>query len=98
MGLLAGETSMLLLSAFYLVIDVWKLRRWSFFFRVIGLNSITIYLAVKMIYFDHTSRFLFSGLSGWCGSCGPAVLIAGTLALEWVFLWALYKKKIFLKV
>ncbi|MCK4564701.1 MAG: DUF5009 domain-containing protein [Verrucomicrobia bacterium] len=97
-NLLAGGTSMLLLSAFYLVIDLWKLRRWSFFFRVIGLNSITIYLAVKMIHFNYTSRFLFSGISGWCGSCGPAVLIAGTLALEWVFLWALYKKKIFLKV
>jgi len=52
LGLLAGETSMLPLSAFYLVVDVWKLRRWSFFFRVIGLNSITIYLAVKMSHFQ----------------------------------------------
>jgi len=75
LGLLAGETSMLLLSAFYLVVDVLTLHRWSFFFRVIGLNPITIYLAVKMSHFNYTSRFFFSGRSGWCGSYGPPFLL-----------------------
>lgn len=97
-NLIAGGISMMLLSAFYLVIDIWKFQQWSFFFRIIGLNSITIYMATKMIDFGHTSRFLFSGVAGWFDSYGSAIIIIGVLALEWLFLWGLYKKKIFLKV
>src|SRR4030095_12649423 len=32
--------SLFFLSVFYLVIDVWKLRRWAIIFTVIGANSI----------------------------------------------------------
>lgn len=97
-NLISGGLSMLLLALFYLVIDVWKIRRWSFFFHVIGLNSITIYLAARMIHFGHTSSFLFSGTAKLFGAYEPVILTAGIIALEWGLLWVLYKKKIFLKV
>ncbi len=73
----AAGLSFILLALFYLVIDVWGLRRWSFFFRVIGLNSITIYLGTRMIDFDHTSQFLFGGLARLSGTAGVLVLEAG---------------------
>lgn len=94
----AAGLSFILLALFYLVVDVWRLRKWTFFFRVIGMNSITIYLGTRMIDFDYTSKFWFGGLAGLAGSAGPLVLLAGTIAVEWLVLYFLYKKSIFLRV
>ena len=94
-----GGLSLLLFSLFYLVIDVWGYHKWSFFFVVIGMNSITIYMAQRMINFRYTSDFLFKGVvncfpetwTPFLGSC--AYVLIG-----WIFLYFLYRKKIFLKV
>ena len=50
---------MLLFALFYYLIDVRHCHRWTLFFRVIGMNSITIYLAQRFIDFDYTAG-LFS--------------------------------------
>ena len=94
----AAGLSFLLLALFYLVVDVWKVRKGTFFFRVIGLNSITIYLGKRLVDFSFSSGFLFGGLAGLAGRFQPVVIIVGTIAVEWVFLYFLYKKKIFLRV
>jgi predicted acyltransferase len=98
-NLLAGGISLLLLSFFYLIVDIWEYRRWSFFFRVIGMNSITIYIGARIIDFGHVSKFFFGGLSRISGEdWGQVIFWIGFLAAEWVFLWWLYKRKIFLRV
>jgi len=94
----AAGLSAILLALFYLVIDVWGLRKWSFAFRVIGLNSITIYLGSRMIDFDYTSKFLFGGLARLSGAAGVLVLEAGVIAVEWLALDFLYRQKVFLRV
>ncbi len=94
----AAGLSFLLLALFYLVVDVWKLRKGTFVLRVIGLNSITIYLGKRLIDFAYSSDFLFGGLAGRAGAFQPVVLVIGVLVVEWVFLYFLYKKKIFLRV
>jgi len=94
----AAGISFLLLALFYLVVDVWKSRKWTFFFRIIGLNSITIYLGKRLIDFPFSSKFLFGGLASLSGRFEPVVLIIGTIVIEWVFLFYLYKKNIFLRV
>ncbi len=58
-----GGLSYLLLALFYLVIDVWRFRWWCYFFVVIGMNSITIYLAQRIIGFDKANEFFFAGLA-----------------------------------
>ena len=90
----------LLLSFFYWTIDVrgW-LRGFGAFFAVIGMNSVLIYMAGKFINFDFTARALFGGVAnalpaGW----GALLLAIGVLAVEWLFLWFLKEKKVFLKV
>ena len=90
--------SAILLAFFYLVIDVWKVRKWSFALRVIGLNSITIYLGTRMVDFGYTGKFLFGGLARLAGEAGVLVLLAGTIAVEWLVLYFLYKKNVFLRV
>jgi predicted acyltransferase len=97
-NLLAGGISFLLLALFYMVVDVWKWRKWAFFFRIIGLNSITIYLGVRIIDFYHTSGFFFGGLARISGDWGHFFTMTGVLLFEWLFLYFLYKKKIFLRV
>jgi len=94
-----AASSLLLMALFYLVIDVWKFSRWAFFFIVIGMNPITIYMATGMIDFWHTSEYFFGGIArasgeGW----NNVVLVTGMVLIEWLFLYFLYRKKIFLKV
>ena len=94
-----GGLSLLLFSLFYLIIDVWGYRKWSFFFTVIGMNSITIYMAQRMIRFSYTSDFLFKGMINWVPESWASFLGGCTyVAVCWVFLYFLYRKKIFLKV
>ncbi len=97
-NMLTGGISLLLLSLFYLIVDVWGFQKWTFFFRIIGLNSITIYMASVMINFSATSEFLFGGFAGLFGDYESIVLILGLIFIEWLFLYFLYKKRIFLKV
>jgi predicted acyltransferase len=96
--ILTAGISLLLLALFYLLVDVWKGEKWSFALRVIGMNSITIYLAKRMIDFWYTSEFLFKGFAGLFGEFSLVILYMGLLVVEWLFLYFLYKKRIFLRV
>ncbi len=95
----AGGLSLLLFSLFYLVIDVWGHRKWAFFFTVIGMNSITIYMLLRMVNVRYTSDYLFKGMINWFpDSWMPFLGSCAYLAVGWAFLYFLYKQKIFLKV
>jgi predicted acyltransferase len=94
-----GGLSLLLFSVFYLIIDVWNLRKWAFFFVVIGVNPITIYLANRIINFGHASTFFFGGfIKLFPESWAPLIDGIAITTVGWVFLYFLYKKKLFLKV
>ncbi|MDR1779158.1 MAG: DUF5009 domain-containing protein [Tannerella sp.] len=91
--------SLVVFALFYYIIDVKGSSRWSFFFRVVGMNSITIYLAQSIIGFNHANNFIFKGIADKLPEAwGHLVLAAGYFAICWLFLYFLYKKKVFLKV
>jgi predicted acyltransferase len=95
----AGGLSLLLLTLFYWVIDVLKFKKWSFFFTVIGLNSITIYMAQKIVDFSHISDFLGKGtVLLFPQTLQPLIHSIFYLIIIWSFLYILYRKAIFLKV
>ena len=97
--LAAGAYSYLMLAVFYWIIDVRGWRGWTFFFRVIGMNSITIYIMMRFIPFPSISKFFFTGVAGLGNAHWSAlVLLLGQVALEWLVLWHLYRKGTFLKV
>ena len=86
-------------ALFYYLIDVRGWKRWTLFFRVIGLNSITIYLAQRIIPFGRISDFFLGGAASKCPEAVAAVVNgAGYVAVCWLFLYFLYKKNTFLKV
>jgi predicted acyltransferase len=94
-----GGLSLLLFSVFYLIIDVWGYKKWAFFFVVIGLNPITIYLTGRIVNFGAASQFLFGGLTSVMpATWTPLIEGIGITAIGWIFLYILYKKKIFLKI
>lgn len=94
-----GGLSLLLFSIFYLIIDVLKFKKWAFFFVVIGMNPITIYLTERIINFRSANRFFFGGFSAILPEAwAPLIDGIGITAIAWVFLYILYKKKVFLKV
>lgn len=98
--LTAGGWSLILLSIFYLVIDVWGFKKWTFPFVVIGLNSITIYmLNAGIINFEEMGKFFFGGLASPFSEAGQAVILSiGAILCMWTVLYILYRNKIFLKV
>ncbi|HWK06214.1 MAG TPA: DUF5009 domain-containing protein [Puia sp.] len=98
--LYAGGWSMLLLSVFYLVIDVAGWKKWAFPFMIIGANSIVIYIASEgMIDFGHTADFVFGGLVHLSPAVWQPVWSAVSLTfVQLVFLYFLYRNKLFLKV
>lgn len=98
-ALQAGGISLLLLSVFYYIIDVLGYRKWAFFFRVIGMNSILIYMSAVFIHWSFTANASLGWISQWTGKpFDIAITILCIIAVKWVFLYVMYKKKIFLKV
>ncbi|MDD4515275.1 DUF5009 domain-containing protein [Massilibacteroides sp.] len=95
---LAGY-SLILFALFYYIIDVKGYNRYSLFFRVVGLNSITIYLAQKIVDFNKISEFFLGGVINHVPEgVGAVIGNAGYFTVCWFFLYFLYKQKIFLKV
>jgi predicted acyltransferase len=89
----SGGWSLMLLGLFYLVIDVWGLKGWAFPLVVIGVNPITIYLAVRFIDFGWIAENVFRH-----APIHPVLLHECGLLLAWLLLYAMYRNKIFMRV
>jgi len=89
--------SLLLMALFYWIIDVKGYKKWTFFLVVIGMNAITIWVGQRFIDFKFTSDAVFLGVSKYFGILQPIFLALCLLMVKWLFLWFLYRKKIFLK-
>ena len=88
---------MLLLALFYWIIDVRGYKKWAFFFVVIGLNPITIYVAQSLFNFGSIADIFIHGFVDHLGDFKPFFVASCVLAVKWLFLYFLYKQKIFLK-
>ncbi|MDB4901809.1 MAG: hypothetical protein JWQ63_1090 [Mucilaginibacter sp.] len=94
-----GGLSLLLMALFYYVIDVLGYKKWAFFFKIIGMNSILIYISSHIIKWPYTNTNLFGWLGQLVGNPYNDVVMAITFVLvKWLFLYYLYQKKTFLRV
>jgi len=97
--LLTAGMAFIFLALFYWLIEIRGYRKWAFFFQVIGMNSLLIYYVYRFVNFDFTSRLLFGGLYSVTPEIWHSVFQAlGALALVWVFLYVMYRNKIFVKI
>ncbi|MBO4263370.1 MAG: DUF5009 domain-containing protein [Bacteroidales bacterium] len=97
--LVVGAWSLAMFALFYYLVDVRGWKGWIFPLKVIGMNSLTIYLAQRIISFGGINTFFFKGLAGLFPEPVGAVFLRFTYVLVcWFFLYFLYRKKVFLKV
>ena len=97
--MLTSGMAFTLLAIFYWIIDVKGYKKWAFFFQVIGMNSLVIYLAVRFIDFNASSKLLFEGFYKYAPEKWHEVFNAlGGFVIVWFFLYFLYRHKIFVKV
>ncbi|MBM3442266.1 MAG: DUF5009 domain-containing protein [Bacteroidetes bacterium] len=91
--------SLLLMALFHYLIDVKGYVRWTFFFRVIGLNSILIYMSPRFIDWSHTNLALFQWLGQLISDPYQAFALATTaLLIKWAACWFLYRQQVFVKI
>ena len=99
-ALLAGGISLVLLAVFYWVIDVKGYKAWSFYFRIIGMNAITIYFVQRFVSFKKIGLFFLGALPQAFGVPGWEAFVGafGRCLFAWIFLYILYRHKVFFKV
>ena len=97
--LLAGGISFALLGALHWIVDVRGWTKWCFFFKVIGMNAITIYLLQWAWSFPTFGRKVFGGVASLLPDVwGFLLLEVSFVLLRWLVLLFLYRKKIFLRI
>ena len=96
--LFSGGLCYLLLALFYLVIDIWGFKKWTFGFVVIGMNPITVYMAAQLFNFRHIGNIFVGGLERWLGPWNDFVQAIAAFVVIWLILWWMYRKKTFIKV
>lgn len=100
--LFSGGWCFLLLAAFYGVIDAAGWKRWSFPLRVVGLNSIAAYV-ITWLMAEPVARSLQIHLgaapfAAFGDVYAPFVQGLAVIAVYWLILFWMYRRKIFLKI
>jgi predicted acyltransferase len=90
----------LMLAAFYWVIEVKQVKRWAFPFLVLGMNSIFIYSLGQIGIRGWLNRGLlsFTGNFKFLGDFGAIPQQMLVLSLLWCLCYWLYKRQIFFKI
>ena len=74
-----------------------RLRR-GFQRGLIGVNAITIYVVPRFVDFRKMTEFFLNGFAELAGDWTTLILVTGTLIAKWLFLWFLYRQRIFLRL
>jgi heparan-alpha-glucosaminide N-acetyltransferase len=100
--LFSGGWCILLLAAFYAIIDMANVKGWTFPLTVIGMNSIAAYFITEMLrgfVGDNIKTHLGQNFFAFAGA-GYEPLFHGmaTLLVMWLMLFWMYRRKIFLRI
>lgn len=100
--LYSGAWCFLLLTLFYILVDVKDKKSWFYFLIVIGSNSIAAYIIASGIdaFIGNSLRIHLGQDYDMIFGAGYRTLVSGSLVLflEWLLLRWMYKKKIFIKI
>ncbi len=96
-GLMSAGCACLMLLFFYCVIDILEYRKWAFPLTVIGMNAIFIYMFTSLIHLDPIVDVFTQGIVRVLPNSALLFQQVAILAVEWVILFWMYKRKIFIK-
>ena len=93
-----------LLALCYWLIDIKGYRRWAWPFEVFGVNALALFvgtgLMVKLMALGRVQGWIFRNLFlSWATPINASLFYAIAFILLWLlFMWLLYRKRIFIKV
>jgi predicted acyltransferase len=95
-GLASAGWACLMFLFFYWIVDVRGPRRWAFPFVVIGMNAVAIYMSQSIVPWAGIVGIFASSLQSTLGSLTPLLQAIVTLLVEWLVLYWMYRRKLFL--
>ena len=95
-GLASAGFACLMFLVFYWLIDVRGYRKLAFPFLVIGMNAVAIYMSESIIPWNNIVAIFTQPLAGTLGSFTPLFHAIAVLTVEWLVLYWMHKRKIFL--
>lgn len=97
--LVTSGWSLLFLSIFYSIIDLLKWQKWAYVFVIVGVNSIIVYLGSSIIDWSYITQSLLGGVIRSAPASSKLIInVIGLVTLQWLVLWWMYRRKIFIKV
>jgi len=98
--LFSGGISILLLAAFYLIIDVWNVRKGTKWMIIIGSNAIFAYMVwhVFNVQLRSMADVFMIGLKPFIGNWYETLNYTGGFLLIFAVLHDMYKNKIYIKI
>lgn len=98
--LFSGGICIILLAVFYLILDVWRIRKGSKWMIILGSNAILGYVAwhVFNIQFRSMADVIIIGLKPFIENWYTSLNYAGGFLIVFFLLRYMYKNKIFIKI
>jgi predicted acyltransferase len=98
--LFSGGISVLLLAFFFLVIDVWNVRKGTKWLIILGSNAIFGYVAWHLFAssFIKISRVFFDGLKPYIGNWYETFSYLGGFLVIYLLMWYMYRNKTFIRI
>lgn len=97
-GLASAGVACLEFLFFFWLVDIVRWRRWGVIFRPFGMNALFIYMASSLISFDGGTGVFTRPIAAHLGRAGLLFEAIVTIAVEWVILFWMMKRKIFVRV
>ena len=97
--LFSGAYVIAILIAFYLILDVFRIRFWSYPLIVVGVNPLTIYCMEHLIRMWSIKTFHthlpYEWFVGWQGQITQAVMVA---VFFWLILFWMHRRRIYIRM
>ncbi len=98
--LFSGGICVLMLAAFYLIIDVWGLRKGTRWLIILGSNAIFGYIAWHLFEksFVGMAEVFLQGLNQWIEPAFESLRYFGGFLVIYLIIWYMYRNKTFIKI
>ncbi|OFY46815.1 MAG: hypothetical protein A2X22_04975 [Bacteroidetes bacterium GWF2_49_14] len=98
--LFSGGICVLMLAVFYLVMDVWRIRKGMRWMIIIGSNAIVAYVLWHLFEknFVGMAEVFLNGAKTWIGNAFDSLRYAGGFLILYLILWYMYRNKTFIKI
>jgi predicted acyltransferase len=96
-GLASAGIACLEFLFFFWLVDIVRYRRWAIVFLPFGMNAIFIYMLTSLVSISEGTDVFTHPIAVHLGKGGLLFQAIGTLAVEWLILFWMMKRKVFIK-